>query len=203
MRIVTAQELESWLTTGEVLEADARGPKVVALNDQLFLKIFHTRRNPILARLQPAAKRFSCNANLLHELGIAAPTVVDQFWIDRRRGLSGCLYQPLPGTSVDTLFRQSPDQLNEILPHLAAFIRSLHEKQLYFRSLHVGNILLLPGGEFGLIDFLDLKRKPLPLSTWHIQRNLRHLTSHLSRHKLKDFPAEELFRLYHMKDTQP
>jgi len=56
MRIVTAQQLESWLATGKVLEKDARGPKVVALQSGQFLKIFHTRRHPLLARLQPAAK---------------------------------------------------------------------------------------------------------------------------------------------------
>lgn len=197
MRIVTAQELERWLATGKVLEADARGPKVVALDDCSFLKIFHTRRHPMLARLQPAAQRFANNAALLRRLGIAAPVVTETFWIDRNRGLSGCLYEPLPGISIDTLSKQSPERLDELLPRLASFIRGLHGKRLYFRSLHIGNILLLPSGNFGLIDFLDLKQNRLPLSRWHVQRNLRHLSSHLERRKNTDFPAEELFRLYH------
>ncbi|MEE4465231.1 toluene tolerance protein, partial [Azotobacter chroococcum] len=47
MRIVSAQELEKWLESGRVLEKDARGPKVVALDDGRFLKIFHTRRHPL------------------------------------------------------------------------------------------------------------------------------------------------------------
>ena len=46
MRIVTAQELENWLMEGKVLEKDARGPKVLALADGSFLKIFYTRRRP-------------------------------------------------------------------------------------------------------------------------------------------------------------
>ncbi|MFL9814308.1 phosphotransferase [Stutzerimonas sp. VN223-3] len=196
MRIVTAQELESWLAGGTVLERDSRGPKVVALENQLFLKIFHTRRHPALARLHPAALRFARNAALLESVGVAAPTVVDSFWLDRAQGLSGCLYQPLPGVSLETLFEQSPSEIHRLLPELASFIHQLHDKRLYFRSLHVGNILLVAEGRFGLIDFLDLKRNAFPLTKWHIRRNLRHLISHLDRRKLKGFPATELFQLY-------
>jgi len=54
MRIVTAQELENWLTSGKVLEKDVRGPKVVALGNGLFLKIFYTRTPCSLACGQPA-----------------------------------------------------------------------------------------------------------------------------------------------------
>lgn len=197
MRIVTAQELESWIAGGTVLERDGRGPKVVALENQLFLKIFHTRRHPTLARLHPAALRFARNARLLESVGIAAPTIVESFWLDRTQGLSGCLYQPLPGVSLEKLFEQNPSEIHRLLPELASFIRQLHEKRLYFRSLHVGNILWMAEDRFGLIDFLDLKRNKLPLTRWHVRRNLRHLINHLERRKLLDFPATELFELYY------
>ena len=201
MRIVTAQELESWLTSGKVLEKDARGPKVVALPDGRFLKIFHTRRHPLLARLRPAAKHFARNAHLLNASGIATPTVTEVFWLDKSLGLSGCLYRPLPGTSLEALFHQAPDKLQTVLPNLAAFVRQLHREKIYFRSLHIGNILLLPDGRFGLIDFLDLKQHTLPLTSWHIKRNLRHLQSHLCRQKLTGFPTEKLIQLYYKEAT--
>lgn len=196
MRSVTAQEFDRWLASGRVLEADARGPKVVALENGHFLKIFHTRRTLLLARLQPAATRFSRNADLLHELGVPAPTVIERFWINRHQALSGCIYVPLPGVSIDKLYINSPAQLETILPNLAAFIRSLHTKKLYFRSLHIGNIMLLPDSQFGLIDFLDLKRNFLPLSQWQINRNFRHLSNHLSRRNLANFPQDRLLQLY-------
>jgi hypothetical protein len=205
MRIVTAQALEDWLKNGEILEKDARGPKVIALKSGpesgLFLKIFHTRRHPLLARLQPAATRFEKNTQCLKKLGIPAPEVVDRFWLDAlsEKRLSACLYRPLPGISLERLFRQDPEDIKTLLPGLAHFIRQLHQKRVYFRSLHVGNILFLPEGGFGLIDVLDLKHCVLPLGRWRIERNFQHLLRHLERSGLKDFPIEELCRLYHQE----
>lgn len=196
MRIVTAQELENWLEHGEVLEMDGRGPKVVKLGSGLFLKIFHTRRHPLLSRLQPAARRFTLNSKRLLSLGIPAPKVIEYCWLDRQAGLSACLYQPLPGQSIEQLYRQSPEKAHNLLPALAAFIRQLHCTGVYFRSLHLGNILLMPDGSHGLIDFLDLKFKRRSLSQWLIKRNFRHLNSYLIRHKLTDFPLESLVNYY-------
>lgn len=196
MRIVTAQELESWLASGKVLEKDARGPKVVRLCDGRFLKIFHTRRAAPLARLMPPAHRFARNAELLHQQGIAAPQVSEVLWLDRLKGLSACIYQPLPGSSLEQLFKDEPQSLEQLLPDLARFIAQLHARRIYFRSLHLGNILRMTNGQLGLIDFLDLRRKTLPLSRWLIRRNFRHLKSYLARSKIEHFPVEKLEQLY-------
>ncbi|MDR0736651.1 MAG: phosphotransferase [Zoogloeaceae bacterium] len=207
MRTVTARALEDWLENGRILERDARGPKVVALEsgpeNGLFLKIFHTRRHPLLARLQPAAKRFARNAECLEKLGIPAPEVVDSLWIGadatgEEEYVSACLYRPLPGITLENLFRQDPGKLEALLPDLARFIRQVHQKRIYFRSLHVGNILSLPGGGFGLIDVLDLKHCLLPLGRWRIRRNFQHLSRHLARRGLEDFPVSALYRLYRL-----
>ena len=196
MRIVTAQELESWLSPCRVLEKDARGPKVVVLQNGLFLKIFHTRRQPWLARLRPAAMRFAQNAARLQDIGVPAPNVVELLWLNRQEGLSACTYEPLPGQSVEQLYRQAPQQVEGWLPALAKFICQLHRHGIYFRSLHLGNIVLLPNGEHGLIDILDLQFKPKPLTPWLIKRNFQHMQNYLSRRKLTEFPAETLIEHY-------
>ncbi len=198
MRIVTAQELESWLASGKVLEKDARGPKVVALENGLFLKIFHTRRQPWLARLRPAATRFACNAERLRLAGVPVPEVLEQLWLNRQTGLSACLYRPLPGQSIEQLYLQAPQHAEQLLPSLASFIYQLHRSGIYFRSLHLGNILLLPDGGHGLIDILDLQCKRRPLSPWLVQRNFRHLKHYLSRRKLTDFPIDSLIAHYQL-----
>lgn len=200
MEIVTAQQLERWIATGKVLESDARGPKVLALPDGLFLKIFHTRRKPFLARMQPPAKTFARNAERLRQAGIPAPETQRLFWLDRQAGLSGCLYHPLPGQSIEQLLRQRPEQISPLLPSLALFIRRLHKGGIYFRSLHLGNILQLPDGQFGLIDILDLKFKWLPLNRWQVRRNFNHLRNYLARQKLPDFPLQQLLELYQQAD---
>jgi hypothetical protein len=196
MRIVTAQELQCWLDSGKVLEQDARGAKVVSLENGLFLKIFHTRRHPLLARLTPAARRFADNAQRLNALNITTPLITEIFWLDKSKGLSACLYQPLPGMSLEQLYLQQPEQFDPQLPALARLIRDLHQKRIYFRSLHLGNILLLPNGEFGLIDFLDLTCKKTPITKWRAKRNFAHLANYLNRKKIHDFPMQKLMKLY-------
>ncbi|WP_217476134.1 toluene tolerance protein [Stutzerimonas stutzeri] len=196
MRIVTAQELESWLTEGKVLEKDARGPKVLALADGSFLKVFYTRRRPFLARLFPYAQRFAKNLAVLRDSGFNVPEIMDMFWLDKSNGLSGCLYQPLPGASIESIFRADPSLIKQHLPELAHLIRRLHENGIYFRSLHIGNVILLPNGSLGLIDVLDLQKKRSPLGKNLIHRNFSHLRNHLKRKKLEQFPIEELIELY-------
>jgi len=51
----------------------------------------------------------------------------------------------------------------------------LHQRGVYFRSVHLGNILRLPDGELGLIDLSDLHISARPLSARKRRRNLRHI----------------------------
>ncbi|WP_137887096.1 lipopolysaccharide kinase InaA family protein [Pseudomonas sp. 2FE] len=196
MRIVPANELQQWLDQGEVLEKDSRGPKVLRQPDGRLLKIFRPRRRLWLARLRPAAQRFACNAERLAERNILAPQVNECLWLDRAQAVSACLYAPLPGRSLDQLYRHVRQEFDELLPELAEFIHTLHQRGIYFRSLHLGNILLLPEGGFGLIDFLDMRFKRGPLSTRLARRNLQHLKGYLRRSQIEDFPWQSLLQAY-------
>lgn len=112
------------------------------------------------------------------------------------RGLSACIYQPLPGTSLETIFKECPEEIARLMPALASFILDLHKKGLYFRSLHLGNILHISESSFGLIDFLDLSRKGRQLNSWETKRNLEHLRKYLQRRKMMEFPMNELIHHY-------
>lgn len=196
MRIVPANELQDWLSHGELLEKDSFGPKVVRLADGRLLKIMRSRRAPFLARLLPSAQRFSRNAQRLQQVGIATPLIDENLWIDRDKAVSACLYQPLPGEPLDSLFRHDKPRFMSLLPQLAAYIYRLHQRGIYFRSLHLGNILLTPDGDFGLIDFLDLRFKRAPLSKGLVKRNFEHLRGYLQRRKVEGFPWDELLAAY-------
>ena len=196
MRIVTAQELESWLASGTVLEKDSRGPKVLMLSDGQILKIFHTRSHPVFSRLNPPAKKFAQNALTLQQLGIPAPQIFETLWIDIAAGISASIYQPLPGQSVESILKETPEQIDALIPQLAKFIKMLHLQGVYFRSLHLGNILQLQNGQFGLIDFLDLTKKSRSLSSWEVSRNFKHLERYLMRRKLMSFPYKKLMNTY-------
>jgi RIO-like serine/threonine protein kinase len=196
MRIVTANELQNWLSQGELLEKDSHGPKVVRLPNGELLKIFRSRRNPLLARLRPDARRFAERATRLQQLGIQTPQVRECCWIDRDKAVSACLYQPLAGQPLDKLFRDQRAEFDRLLPQLASYILKLHRLGIYFRSLHLGNILLTADGDFGLIDFLDLRFKRRPLGRMLVRRNFRHLQGYLQRRKVQGFPWDELMRCY-------
>jgi len=196
MRIVTAQELENWLASGEVLEKDGRGPKVIRLNEKQLFKIFRPRRRLWLARLLPQAQRFERNARRLLAHGITAPVVTECLWLNKAQGISGCIYTPLPGYSLEQIHRRSPEEFDSLLPRFAEFVHLLHRRGIYFRSLHLGNVLLLPDDSFGLIDFLDLRFKRAPLSSRLVKRNLEHLRSYLQRNRVEGFPWSALQSAY-------
>lgn len=198
MRIVTANELQDWLSQGEVLEKDSHGVKVVRLADGRILKIFRSRRHPLLARLRPDARRFSEHAIRLQGMGIQTPQILELGWIEHNKAVSACIYQPLEGQPLDKLFRDSRPQFDALLPQLAAYIYGLHQRGIYFRSLHLGNVLRTPDGGFGLIDFLDLRFKGRPLGRMLVRRNFRHLHSYLQRRKVALFPWNELLAAYEL-----
>ena len=62
-----------------------------------------------------------------------------------------------------------------IVGELAEFVARLHHKGIYFRSLHLGNILRHPEGELMLIDVADLRFLWLLMSPLGRARNFRHL----------------------------
>lgn len=196
MQIVTANELQDWLSQGEVLEKDSHGVKVVRLVDGNILKIFRSRRPRLIALLRPDAIRFSEHASRLQSLGIQTPQIREVAWIEREKAISACIYRPLEGLPLDKLYHDFRPQFDALLPQLASYIHGLHQHGIYFRSLHLGNILHTPDGGFGLIDFLDLRFKGRPLGRMLVRRNFRHLHSYLQRRKVALFPWHELLAAY-------
>ena len=74
---------------------------------------------------------------------------------------------------------EAADQFNGIhealVERFGKFLAQLHDKKVYFRSLHLGNVLLMDDGEFALIDIADMRIYPSPLRNALRQRNLRHM----------------------------
>lgn len=128
------------------------------LSNRFFSAFFRPCRLWI-ARPRPAGQRFASNGERLNECQIATPEISECLWVNREQAVSVCLYSPLTGGSLDQLYHQQRQQFDELLPALAELIHSLHRRGIYFRSLHQGNILQLPEGGFGLINFLDIRFK--------------------------------------------
>ncbi|MBM5813013.1 MAG: toluene tolerance protein [Gammaproteobacteria bacterium] len=157
----------------EVIERDRHGDKVLRLADGSYLKLFRRKRLISSAAWYPYAQRFADNALALAERGIPCPVVLAVHRIPgiRREAVR---YRPLEGRTLRQLIREGsePPRLRE---RLGGFVALLHAKGVYFRSLHLGNIVLTPAGELGLIDIADLRAGKRPIPAHRRRRNLQHM----------------------------
>lgn len=158
-----------------MLEKDRHGDKVLKLADGTILKIF--RRKTLFSKtlFHPPAKRFAANALALKARGIPCPEVIALYRMNAPfRSLVH--YHPLPGQTLRQLARtESGHTVEAVYSRLPEFILNLHEAGVYFRSLHLGNIVVTPEGQLGLIDISDLRCYSRPLSRWMRTRNHKHL----------------------------
>lgn len=185
-------DLAALATGAQVLEQDSYGPKVYRLVNGNFLKLFRRKRLLSSALLKPYSSRFCLNAQRLVERGIPTLTPLAIFRL-ADPSLSAVMYHPLAGQTLKDVYLQAPDAFVNEVPRLAAFIRDLHGKGIYFRSLHLGNIVLTPQGSLGLIDIADMSVQPRPLSNAKARRNLAHFSRLLHQMGIADsFPFAEL-----------
>jgi hypothetical protein len=184
------------LQHARVVERDPRGIKVLQLPDGDYLKVFRLRHRYSLARIYGYAQRFCSHAGKLAALGVPSIHIRACYAVQDARLLAYPLltnvaatetasaplshtfavhYAPLPGETLKQLLDQQ--QLPpELVWQLGAFIAELHAKGVHFRSLHLGNIVLTPAGELGLIDIADMKIYPWSLWFGTRLRSFRHLT---------------------------
>lgn len=175
MKRIDAKQLDTLLLGAKTIEEDGLGIKVARLDNGDFLKLYRRKRLLSSDLWDLPAQRFADNARDLLNLGITAPTVLDVLMISERR-LSAVRYQPLPGDTLRNQLRQlDAGARAALVKQFGAFLGELHQHGVYFRSLHLGNVLLLPDGGFGLIDLSDMKLENRPLAPWKRRRNLQHI----------------------------
>lgn len=175
MKRIDGVQLDALLQGAKTIEEDGLGIKVARLGDGDFLKLYRRKRLLSSDLWDLPAQRFADNAQGLLRLGITAPKVLDVLMISERR-LSAVRYQPLPGDTLRNSLRQlDAEPRTALVKQFGTFLGGLHQLGVYFRSLHLGNVLLLPDGSFGLIDLSDMKLESRPLAPWKRRRNLQHI----------------------------
>lgn len=165
------QEFEQLTEGAEIIESDGHSLKVLRLQDGRYLKYF--RRKHLISRdlMVAAAVRFARHARRLARMQIPTLTVQG---LHRIRGSADtiAIYEPLPGEPLRALL-SGAEASAALMYRVGGFIAHLHERGIYFRSLHPGNIIVGANG-FGLIDLLDMRFKGRPLSRWKRRRNWLH-----------------------------
>jgi hypothetical protein len=170
---IEPQEFNQLCAGARVLEADWRGEKVLLTPDDRIIKLFYPRRRITSARIYPYAFRFWNNAR--HLRAKAIPTVhCEQLRYDATHGRYLVTYPLLSGTILREGLESGVFDAAQ-LDGLAAFLARLHQLGILFRSIHLGNILVLEKGDFGLIDIADMSIRSRSLGLFARARNFRHL----------------------------
>ncbi|QBF24857.1 toluene tolerance protein [Pseudomonas tructae] len=156
-----------------VLEADGSGDKVLRLRDGRMLKLFRRKRLLSSALLYPYARRFANNAQALQQLGVPSPEIIGVYRIPSIQR-DAVYYAPLAGETLRQLLHKQ-EGAQTLRAQLGQFIAHLHSLGIYFRSLHLGNVVLTPERELGLIDIADLQRQSRPLRERQRVRNFHHV----------------------------
>ena len=175
MNVLDHQEFLALKAGAEVLEQDAHGEKVLRLTNGSLIKLFRRKRLVSSTAWYPYAQRFADNAEALAQRGIPVPRVID-IWRIPSIKRDAVHYQPLEGVTLRSLNRpESNIDLTALKKRFTDFIIHLHRLGIYFRSLHLGNVILTPAGELGLIDFSDLRIYRASLPIFMRRRNIRRM----------------------------
>lgn len=196
LRTLAPEQARQLQANAQIIEQDGLGPKVLRLADDTFLKLFRRRAWYTSGSFNPYAVRFARNSQQLATLGFVAPTIIGLYRLEK--GSTAVQYQPLPGQTLRQAMEQSDslEQRQALSKNFGAYLARLHESGVYFRSLHLGNVLVHHGG-FALIDLADMRILPSALSSSLRQRNLRHMQRYdQDRHWLFEENANALLQGY-------
>ncbi len=189
MKTLPIESYQSLKKNAEIIERDPHGEKVLMLANGHYLKLFRRKRLISSAAWYPYAQRFVDNAKALEERGIPCPRVVKLFRVSEI-ARDGVEYEPLPGSTLRDLVQSglSKVRLAELKHQFNVFVRTLHDRGIYFRSLHLNNVVLTPEGKLGLIDLSDIRVHRGSLSRFWRRRNLRRLEGIPSERDWIDYP---------------
>lgn len=181
--LLPAARLDEMIEGSTILEQDSSGPKVYRLRDGNMLKLFRRKRLLSSALLRPHSQRFCANATALQNLDIPTLQPLSLYRLEVP-AKTAVLYRPLPGETLSQLLRNEAISWAALQPELAEFINLLHDSGVYFRSLHLGNIVRTPNNQLGLIDIADLQLRQHPLGPHLIRRNREHFDKYLRKEGL-------------------
>jgi hypothetical protein len=171
MQKLSPQAYKDLTRDSRLLAEDSHGEKVLQRQDGLVIKLFRRKRLLSSAALRPYALRFQRNSEGLRKRDVNTVQVSEVYRCPSiQRDI--VTYQYVEGRMLRDAIKQANPQL---VQRFAAFIAELHRKGVYFRSMHLGNVLLLPDGRFALIDVADMSLRPWSLGLWKRLRNFAHL----------------------------
>lgn len=176
LRVLKHEDYLQLRAGARVVEADHYGEKVLILADGTYLKLFRRKRLISSAAWYPYARRFADNADALAQLGIPCPQVIETYRLPEI-ARDAVHYRALPGETLRHAVARGlgDDEANRLRRQFREFVGRLHDLGIYFRSCHLGNVVVTPNGEMGLIDIADLQLGGRSLRPAKRRRNYSHI----------------------------
>jgi hypothetical protein len=199
MKTIEKNQFDEIIGGAQILSRDDYGSKVFRLRDGRIMKLFRRKRLVSTALVWPYATRFARGARKLRERKIATVTVTAVF---RIKGMNrdAVIYRPIAGHTLRHALSKAQDTCR-LLSNFARFLAKVHDKGIYFRSIHFGNVILLPDDDFGLIDLADVHAHRHPLGLRKRLRNVKHMICYPDDHQtIIDFGIEAFVDIYLKKN---
>ncbi|MFV2091132.1 MAG: toluene tolerance protein [Pseudomonadales bacterium] len=192
MEWLSESKYQSLVEDHQVLESAKGVIKVMLLPDDRVVKLFPQKLRFSSTLVHPRGFRFVRNARRIASSGFHTVQVEQIFFSPTTRGY-GVIYRLIEGEAQQKL--GSFD--DSLVKALARLIANLHDSGIYFRALHLGNIILTNHGELALIDVADVRFSRRSLSQQRRCRNFQHLFR-LARHRVtfEEFGVDRLFDEY-------
>ncbi len=187
MKSKSEQEYEELTGTGKVLEVHENIPKVIALSNNRYFKAFFHKSWFSGSHIVSRADKFARNANKLKQKGITTISIENVFKL--KKPTRHCVvYQGVPGTTLRQALERSPRNAS-LCQQVGNYIAELHAKGIMFRSLHLGNVIVMPDNSLALIDISDMQVKHAALNRWQRERNFLHVLRYREDKDLLDLEA--------------
>jgi len=173
--VLTPLEFDAHCRDARILERKRGRPTLLAHVDsdgtRLLTRVWYPKGRWSSDRFWPYSDRFRRALAALKERGIRVPVETAHGEV-AGTGIRIVVHEALAGTPLRGL-RPEP-----ALKGLAGFLADLHARGVYCRGLHLGNVLALEGGGFGLSDVSDTRLLDRPLTQRMRERNLGILCVH-------------------------
>jgi tRNA A-37 threonylcarbamoyl transferase component Bud32 len=195
MKTLNESDYNQLINGAKILEVDGDEGKVFLTTDQHILKCFRAKKDRSWASdlIAPHEKRFIKNAGCLIARGFKTITVTELFYFPHQTRYA-VLYPCLPGETVRDRLRQGD---TTVLDRLPDYLAALHKKGVYFRSLHLGNVLCQENNEFALIDIVDVRFQAMSLNPIKRARNFRHVLRYAADlQSLEDYGINKFINHY-------
>ena len=170
MKVLDPNELKQFIKANKILYGTPEHPGIMMSPSGEIIKSFFRRKTISTSTIFPQAIRFEANCRKLFERGINGPIVKDTIYC-KEVPVHMVIYDRLEGVDLREL---SQREAKSTLTRLPEYLADLHAAGIFFRAIHLGNILV-HNDAMSLIDISDLKTQTSPLGSFRRARNLAHL----------------------------